>query len=130
VKLSILDYIKFLEEEHDNILITGNEIIDEKLTEAEKYRKFRITGNNKKAILMKLKLKAGFQIYLGDDPLRLRDYNHRLLRVVATLGPGCSFGELALMNSKPRAATIRTIEDSVFATLDKEDYKKGVGNSV
>lgn len=45
------------------------------------------------------------------------------MREVATLGPGKSFGELALIRHKPRAATIRCLQDTHFATLDKHDYE-------
>ncbi len=42
---------------------------------------------------------------------------------VAQLGPGKSFGELALIQNKPRMATIKCIEGTTFATLDKYDYE-------
>ena len=38
------------------------------------------------------------------------------------MGEGKSFGELALMTSKPRAATIQCKKDSEFAVLEKNDY--------
>ena len=41
---------------------------------------------------------------------------------VAQLTEGQSFGELALLNNAPRAATIFCLSDCYFATLDKEDY--------
>eukprot|EP00347_Sterkiella_histriomuscorum_P020337 403338195 len=44
-------------------------------------------------------------------------------REVAQLGPGKSFGELALIQNKPRAATIRCYQETHFATLDKFDYE-------
>ena len=47
---------------------------------------------------------------------------------VATLGDGFSFGELALINNKPRAATIRTLAPSYFAVLDKDSYQKVLGS--
>ena len=42
---------------------------------------------------------------------------------VAELSDGKSFGELALLNNKPRAATIIAIEDTDFATMDKPSFK-------
>ena len=46
---------------------------------------------------------------------------------VAVLNVGASFGELALISNKPRAATIRAKEDSHFAVLEKYDYQKVLG---
>ena len=43
---------------------------------------------------------------------------------VAKLEGGQSFGELALISSKPRAATIRCKKDTHFAVLDKNAYQK------
>ena len=37
---------------------------------------------------------------------------------------GASFGELALINREPRAATIKAVTNCYFATLDKEDYTR------
>ena len=34
------------------------------------------------------------------------------------------FGELALLENKPRAATIKTIEETHFAVLEKQYYDK------
>ena len=41
---------------------------------------------------------------------------------VAELGDGKSFGELALLNYKPRAASIMTEDETDFATMDKGTY--------
>jgi CRP-like cAMP-binding protein len=41
---------------------------------------------------------------------------------LATLGAGKSFGDLALIGSKPRMASIRCVEDTHFAVLSKQDY--------
>ena len=43
---------------------------------------------------------------------------------VITLSPGQSFGELALQNDQPRAATIETLKDSTFAIIGRKDYEK------
>lgn len=43
---------------------------------------------------------------------------------VLVMGPGGSFGELALEENRPRAASIYCIEDSHFAVLEKTDYKR------
>ena len=41
---------------------------------------------------------------------------------VAILNHGSSFGELALISNKPRAATIKCITDTHFLVLHKQDY--------
>jgi CRP-like cAMP-binding protein len=43
---------------------------------------------------------------------------------IKVLEPGAAFGELALMDSKPRAATIVCNEDCDFAVLDKEPFRQ------
>mmetsp|Transcript_23704 Transcript_23704/g.23398 ORF Transcript_23704/g.23398 Transcript_23704/m.23398 type:complete len:123 (-) Transcript_23704:148-516(-) len=46
-----------------------------------------------------------------------------VLENVNQVGTGFSFGEMALLNSKPRNATVQCAQNTVFASLDKEDYK-------
>jgi CRP-like cAMP-binding protein len=43
---------------------------------------------------------------------------------VVTLRSGKSFGELALIKNKPRAASIKCLEDCHFAVMNKSDYQK------
>lgn len=43
---------------------------------------------------------------------------------VSTLESGKSFGELALMSSKPRAATIYCKEEWYFAVIGRDDFQK------
>jgi len=38
------------------------------------------------------------------------------------LGHGSVFGELGILNSKPRSATIVALEHTYFAILSKKDY--------
>ncbi|CAJ1390172.1 unnamed protein product [Effrenium voratum] len=42
---------------------------------------------------------------------------------VAVLQVGDCFGEIALQTDQPRAATVKTRSDTIFATLVREDYK-------
>ena len=44
------------------------------------------------------------------------------LKKVKVLGAGASFGELALMEKKPRAATIKCDTDCHFAVLEKDHF--------
>lgn len=43
------------------------------------------------------------------------------------LGPGDSFGELALINNKPRSACILTREECSFGVLERHDYLRILG---
>ena len=56
----------------------------------------------------------------------LKRRDSELLEVVVTLRDGTGFGELALdaKNTKPRAATIRCIDQVEVATMNKADYNK------
>jgi CRP-like cAMP-binding protein len=45
------------------------------------------------------------------------------MKEVKELSDGEAFGELALLNKKPRAATILCKEDCHFAVLDKKHFK-------
>jgi CRP-like cAMP-binding protein len=42
---------------------------------------------------------------------------------VLVLNEGSSFGELALVNDRPRSATIKCLEDCHFGILLKQDFK-------
>lgn len=43
---------------------------------------------------------------------------------VKDIEAGNAFGELALLNNKPRLATIVCLEDCQFAILEKDDFSK------
>jgi len=43
---------------------------------------------------------------------------------VVRLSAGKSFGELALINDAPRAASIQCLTTCLFATLERKDYEK------
>lgn len=48
----------------------------------------------------------------------------KILTRVGQQGPGYAFGELALLERKPRAATIICEEDCDFAILDKAPFQQ------
>lgn len=53
-----------------------------------------------------------------------------MLKEVAELKSGMSFGELALMENQPRSATVICKSQSVyFAILDRKDFKKTYSNT-
>lgn len=43
------------------------------------------------------------------------------------LGAGNAFGDLSLMDSKPRMASIRCLEETHFAVLSKHDFNNVLG---
>lgn len=50
-------------------------------------------------------------------------------KVLATLGPDDVFGELALIDNAPRAATAKALVDTVCATIDKKMIQQKVQES-
>jgi zinc transporter ZupT len=48
--------------------------------------------------------------------------------VIATLGEGSAFGEMALLSGGPRTATIRAIEDTALLQIRSEDFQKLIAN--
>lgn len=52
-----------------------------------------------------------------------KPFTFMILQPIAEWGNGHAFGELALLNDKPRSATIMTLEDTHFAVLEKDDFK-------
>ena len=51
-------------------------------------------------------------------------YDDCEFREIAILHENATFGELALIDKKPRAATIQCVEDCSFAVLNKAEYTK------
>ena len=45
-----------------------------------------------------------------------------ILKEIKVLNAGLAFGELSLIENKPRAATIICVEDCGFAVLDKKNF--------
>ena len=54
------------------------------------------------------------------------DFSKRYIEINTLIG-GKSFGDLALIGSKPRMASIRTIEDTHFAVLSRDDFERSLG---
>ncbi len=47
---------------------------------------------------------------------------------IKILSSGAAFGDLALIDNKPRAATVVAKEFAILATLDKSNYKGILSN--
>ncbi|CDW81356.1 cyclic nucleotide-binding domain containing protein [Stylonychia lemnae] len=82
------------------------------------------------------RIKSSKQNDSEDLSLQIQDSNKKsqnggqvqtVLLEVAQLKQGQSFGELALISNKPRAATIKCITDTHFLVLFKKDYEQILG---
>ena len=56
-----------------------------------------------------------------------QDFSVQIFKPQNLLRVGDQFGELALLHSKPRLATIRCETDSVFAVLSRDSYDRTIG---
>ena len=65
--------------------------------------------------------------YEGDpiEPSELLDDGHVEM---ARLEPGACFGELALIDGKPRMATIKCVTRCHFLILNRQDYIKSIND--
>lgn len=61
--------------------------------------------------------------------IEIKNGDQSQMVTVAKLNEGMSFGELALIKSQPRAASIQCINDCHFAVLGKNDYMKIIGRA-
>jgi len=75
----------------------------------------------RRTIKRTMRRRASKPIPGAEDSLKLSSLSHG--EQVTTLGPGRLFGELALINSEPRAATVKCLVDCEFLTIDKSHFK-------
>ncbi len=66
---------------------------------------------------------AAFLIMQGQVEIR-RGVRTSYPRVVATLGPGDVFGEMALFDDRPRMASAVTISDCELVTVPRDEFSK------
>lgn len=64
----------------------------------------------------------GFVNTLGNNTIK-QLIDQPIFNPVGTLNEGKSFGELALLKTKPRAARIQCLTNCEFACMCKADYK-------
>jgi cAMP-dependent protein kinase regulator len=67
--------------------------------------------------------KGDFEIYVGTGA-GFKPGPEGLGNKVSTIGPGGSFGELALMYNAPRAATVVSLEPSTLWALDRVTFRR------
>lgn len=63
-----------------------------------------------------------FYVITGGEAEVLRRASDGTDRVVATLGPGRYFGEIALLRGGRRTATVRALTDLTVVSLDRKDF--------
>jgi len=68
--------------------------------------------------------------YCTDKSKSKKNYELNIFQEVVVLSNGACFGELALMNSKPRAATIVALSPTHTSYLVKRDYKAIIGKAM
>lgn len=78
----------------------------------------KLPGGRRRSSLMK-----GFVNTLGNNAIK-NLIDEPIFKDVGSMGAGKSFGELALLKTKPRAARIQCATDCEFACMCKADYKK------
>jgi CRP-like cAMP-binding protein len=94
----------------------------------ESYDTFTSSVNHKHGDELDARLYESIMKLNKEETDYIETYN-RMLKYdwfveVKVLTPGTSFGELALIDGKPRAATIHAITDCYFAIIGREDYQK------
>lgn len=69
---------------------------------------------------------AAFLIISGLVAVRHRDPASGVEFLLAELGPGQMFGEMALITGKPRGASVIAIEPTTCAVLEREDFERAL----
>jgi len=53
-----------------------------------------------------------------------KEDSHQVPKVITTLGPGKTFGEMSLIDNEPRSASARTGSDALLFILTEENFKR------
>ncbi len=70
---------------------------------------------------------AGDSMYFitaGRCEVRKKDPNTSIEFLLTELGPGACFGEMALLTSKPRTASVVTLEPTTVGILERKDFEE------
>ncbi|CAK9027771.1 unnamed protein product [Durusdinium trenchii] len=68
---------------------------------------------------------GSFNVFMGDTSMA----EGKAAKPVTSIGPGGSFGELALLYFAPRAATVQAADDSKVWVIDRGNFKKIMAKS-
>jgi type IV pilus assembly protein PilB len=69
---------------------------------------------------------AAFLVLSGLVAVRRRDRESNVEFMLAELGPGQMFGEMALLTGRTRTATVMAVEPTVCAVLAREDFARAL----
>ncbi|CAI2383968.1 unnamed protein product [Moneuplotes crassus] len=138
--LTYAEYVKFIKE-HEGLILSVNGVkffsypypcdrvahnpIFKEANEVDSYLVDKLLQN----ITQKELRSTVFSLHKKFKDKRKDTYILHYLTCVKTLKSGDQFGELALLNSKPRAATIMTVEDTSLAVLSKKGFDRNLKNS-
>lgn len=122
-----IDWTKLVNGDLVHRLLLGE--LDKMYFEVDKNENF-----DKKEVMAKLldmieqgKTKLHEKVFKMINPDRKRQLTITRFKEVTRLFTGCSFGELALLKTRGRAATIECELPSKFAVLDQRDFLHAVG---
>lgn len=102
----------------DNSNLTINEILNEiKESDQKEFKDELESADN-------MKLLGGIPLILINDPEKYYEEGVLKYQYIITLKAGQYFGEVGLLLKKPRAATILCKENTDFAVLESDDFKK------
>ena len=69
---------------------------------------------------------AAYFVLSGRVAVRRRDADSGVDFVLADLGPGQMFGEMALLTGQPRTASVLALEDTTCAVLERADFEQAL----
>jgi putative peptide zinc metalloprotease protein len=83
-----------------------------------------------KIVVRQGELADSFYVIASGAVQAIEEHEDGTERPIRTMGPGESFGELALAEAAPRSATIRAIQDSRLFRIDKPTFDRLLSDSI
>jgi len=114
IDLNFVEYTDFLEKNSKYIMHQSHQNIVHNDHLARVSGLISKPGNEKLLSYQKLK----------DQLNEKKTYTFTYFKIIATLEAGDTFGELALIYSRPRSATIEVASDVILISLEKEAYQR------